>query len=340
MNKFLSLLDKSQSKIAHATKLRLSDLYSELCKISESQNQLPVETCWLFLHSAIPVFCVICGQKSKFNSMKHGYHETCSNSCGYELKKQKSSQKLQVTWKDRRSEILEKRANTCIERFGVEHALQSKNIKNKGVQTQLKLRGVTHHSKLKSTQDQIKKTKLETYGSFSAIGTSGNAARIKTNQIRYNVDNPVQSQIVKDRIRETCKNRSPETKLKIKNKMSLSAIKRSRKGIYQIKIFTFPSGRVDKVQGYEPQAINLLLSEGYQEDDILTDCPTIKYDEVKRYLPDIFIKSKNLLIEVKSSYTLNADIDRNLRKQQAAIAAGYLHEIWVMDSKGKLIEKL
>ena len=339
MNKFLSLLDKSQSKIANATKLRLSDLYSELCRVSESLNQIPIETCWIVLNSTIPDCCVICGKKARFNSMKHGYHETCSNDCGYELKKQKNSQKLQAAWNNRRSEILEKRAKTCIDKFGVEHVLQSKEVKDKGRKTQLIVSGVDHHTKLKSVQDQIQKTKIEIYGSFSAIGISGNATRVKTNQIRYGVDNPIQSQIIKDRVKETCKNQSIETKAEIKNKMSLSAIKRAKRGIYQTKIFIFPSGRVDKVQGYEPQALNLLLSEGCLEDDILTTCPVIKYDKVKRYLPDIFIKSKNLLIEVKSSYTLKADFDRNLRKQKAAIESGFLHEIWVMDSKGKLIEK-
>lgn len=340
MYKFLSLLDKSQSKIAYATKIKFCDLYEELCKISEIQNQTPIETCWLIFYSKTPVICSICSKKAKFNSMKHGYHETCSNECGYELKKQKSGKKLQIAWDNRKSEILEKRAITCIERFGVEHALQSSDVKDRGKQTQLKLRGVNHHSKLESVQNQIKKSKLEKYESFSIIGIKGNAKRIKTNQIRYGTNNPSQSQFVKDRTKETCLNKSNEMKAKIKNKMSLSAIKRSNRGMYQKKIFTFPSGRTEKVQGYEPQALSILLSEGYHEDDILTSVPVIKYDEHRRYLPDIYIKSKNLLIEVKSDYTFKVDLDRNLRKQKASIEAGFLHEIWIMNLKGELIKKI
>lgn len=317
----LTLLNKNQTKIAYATKLKKAELNAKLCDYAIEQNQIPIEACWLILNETVPNKCIICDKKARFDSMSKGYQETCSNECGYELKKRKSKIKLQAAWDNKREEILEKRAQTCFNRFGVEHALQSEEVKSKGRNTCMENYGVDHPLKTREIQNQSKQTKLRLYGSFSEIGKRGNAQRNATNQIRYGVDNVSQYSPIRD-------------------KMSLSAIGRIQKGIFKRKVYVFPSGREDLIQGYEPFVLDLLLSEGVNEDDILTtrNCPVIKYED-RRYLPDIYIKSKNLLIEVKCNYTLKADFERNIKKQKAAIAAGFLHEIWVMDYKGRLISK-
>lgn len=105
---------------------------------------------------------------------------------------------------------------------------------------------------------------------------------------------------------------------------------------YQWKDYVWPSGRISKIQGYEGRAIDVLL-EDYAEGDIVTDdfnMPYIWYEwegKRRRYFPDIYIPNETRIIEVKSKYTYNAQLEQNLIKQDAAIQAGYAHEFMVFD---------
>lgn len=56
------------------------------------------------------------------------------------------------------------------------------------------------------------------------------------------------------------------------------------------------------------------------------------------YLPDIYIKPENRIIEVKSEYTYNLELEKNLLKKEACIKSNLSFEFWIIDSKGKLIE--
>ena len=71
--------------------------------------------------------------------------------------------------------------------------------------------------------------------------------------------------------------------------------------------------------------------------------PTIWYfDEAgkkHRHYVDIFIPSKNLCIECKSTWTFNKKEDNIFLKQNAAKELGYNYEIWLYDGKGKLVDK-
>jgi hypothetical protein len=78
------------------------------------------------------------------------------------------------------------------------------------------------------------------------------------------------------------------------------------------------------------------------EEDIVTSrshIPIIpyvfNYNECK-YFPDIFIKSLNKIIEVKSSWTYKLHKTRNLVKWKAAINAGYKYDFWIFSKNGQL----
>ena len=107
------------------------------------------------------------------------------------------------------------------------------------------------------------------------------------------------------------------------------------------KLFTFPSGRIGKIQGYENFALQELLDNGISEDDIITEAdsvPEIWYidgeNKKHRYYVDIFIKSQNRCIEVKSEWTLKLQEKFMSYKQNAAKNIGYEYEIWIYDHKG------
>jgi len=113
---------------------------------------------------------------------------------------------------------------------------------------------------------------------------------------------------------------------------------------YSKKEFIFPSGKIELIQGYEHFALNELLHlENIEEDEILVgakNVPKIWYkdetDKLHRHYVDIFIPSKNLCIEVKSTWTMKKT--NVFLKQSAGKELGYNYEIWVYDPKGKKID--
>jgi hypothetical protein len=73
------------------------------------------------------------------------------------------------------------------------------------------------------------------------------------------------------------------------------------------------------------------------------DVPEFWYNDKNhkkhRHYVDIFIKSLNKCIEVKSTWTLNKNKEVVFLKQQSAKELGYIYEIWVYDEKGICVEK-
>jgi hypothetical protein len=95
--------------------------------------------------------------------------------------------------------------------------------------------------------------------------------------------------------------------------------------------YELPSGKIVKIQGYEPAALNELLKQ-YTEDDIMIgvkeinkEIGRIKYiqDDIEHsYYPDFYIKSTNTIIEVKSTWTYEKWKEKNELKKQACIDKG------------------
>jgi hypothetical protein len=121
---------------------------------------------------------------------------------------------------------------------------------------------------------------------------------------------------------------------------------KTSKNAYKSKEYTFPSGKIIRVQGYEPFGINELINtEKISEDDIITnrsEVPIIWYKDTDekehRYFVDIYIPSQKRCIEVKSTWTMEKKRDSVFEKQQAMKDAGYECEIWVFNGKGKKVE--
>jgi len=121
---------------------------------------------------------------------------------------------------------------------------------------------------------------------------------------------------------------------------------RASKNAYKAYDYTFPSGRVDKIQGYEHFMLNdLLQKENVPEDDIVlgrNKVPVVNWydeeDNVHTYFVDCFIKSQNRCIEAKSTWTAEKKKDCIFLKQQALKDAGYLCEIWIYDHNGARVE--
>lgn len=118
------------------------------------------------------------------------------------------------------------------------------------------------------------------------------------------------------------------------------------KSAFSVKDYVLPSGKVINCQGYEPFALDKLINEDdVDEDDIVTaksEVPEIWYVDAegvdRRYYMDIFLKSQNKSIEVKSVWTFSQNQDLIFRKHNAVKEAGYGSEIWVFNNKGIIVE--
>lgn len=100
------------------------------------------------------------------------------------------------------------------------------------------------------------------------------------------------------------------------------------------KDYMFPSGKIIRIQGYENLALDELVKK-FNENDIITnkrDMPKINYnfeDKQKRYYPDIWIKSINKIIEVKSTWTYKRDLVKNKLKEISTKELKFDFEFWV-----------
>ncbi len=102
-------------------------------------------------------------------------------------------------------EVKEKRKQTCLERFGVEHAAQSEEIQDKMKQTCLERFGVEHAAQSEEIQDKMKQTCLERFGYESNLSSFDH--RLLTKEIlleRYGVEHALQSEVFKNKMKQTC----------------------------------------------------------------------------------------------------------------------------------------
>jgi hypothetical protein len=193
------------------------------------------------------------------------------------------------------------------------------NMVNKCITTNIKVRNVPYTLQDPVVREKGKNTLIETL----CVDNCSKSEKIKqkkeeTCMKNYNVKNPSQHPLVMSK----------------KNKTS-----------YRKKIYKMPSGEIREVMGYEPFALNELLKEGILESDILTNAdemPIIEYNyenKKRKHFVDIYVKSKNLLIEVKSKgWTYDNWESKNKQKQQAGKEMGYNYEIWVFNRKGEKVE--
>jgi len=111
------------------------------------------------------------------------------------------------------------------------------------------------------------------------------------------------------------------------------------KSSVKYKEFKLPSGRIVKLQGYEPQVLEQLL-ESFNENDIAIGVKELNktigkiqytFKNTKRtYYPDFYIKSTNTIIEVKSQWTFDKWKDKNLAKQKACLQQGFNFEFIIL----------
>ena len=210
-------------------------------------------------------------------------------------------------------------SNNNFEKYGVKNVSQLESVKKKRKLKFLETLGVEFPSQSEEVKQKTRENNLEKYG----------------------FEYPHQTKEVQEKIQKSCKkywmeNYGVENATQVPKFFEKSQIN-SRK----LKSYSFPSGKEVKIQGYENYALDLLL-KSYTEDEIIVGAglvPIILYeyeDKNKRYYTDIYIPKNNLMIEVKSDYTMEKELEKNLAKRKASIEQGYDFQFWIFDRKQNL----
>ena len=211
-------------------RLRFPEAYSEICNIKFPDNFVFNQKIYHYLNDDIELsfgVCLECGKRCKYINFFNGYSKYCSTKCSSNSK-----------------EVKEKKAKTCIDKFGysnplaspkireiglktmsekygVEYASQSKEIIDKWKKNNLEKYGVEYPLQNKDIQEKVKKTNIEKFGVEYPSQSKEIIDKWKKNNLeKYGVEYPMQSQIVKDKSRQTClekygfesHNSSPEIK--------------------------------------------------------------------------------------------------------------------------------
>lgn len=164
----------------------------------------------------------------------------------------------------------------------------------------------------------------------------------KRHLAKYGVEHPSQREETKSKIRKTMKDRYGVSHAlqsrRILNKMLDSS--------YLTKPYMLGTNVVN-VQGYEHYALDWILGNTrIPPSDILCGgdlrIPTVDYigknKKPRKYLPDFYIPSKNLIVEVKSEYTYLRGLEINLMKKEACKRLGYRFIFMVMGRKGERLD--
>ena len=251
--------------------------------------------------------------------------------------------------------------NTNLEKFGCKNAMQNKEVRETLKKSTLDKYGIEHISQLETIKQQKKNKSIAKYGvEYPLQSPVIRQQIIETNLVRYGVENPQQNKEIKAKTTETvlekygvsCVLNYEDNREKIKqtnlmkygvehHMQNAGCAERNLKSAYTTKKYTMPSGRIVNYQGYENFGLDeLLLNEKIDESDITTsrtEVPEIWYFDKNgkrcRHFVDIFVKSQNRCVEIKSTWThqLNNSV---YEKQKAAIDLGYLYDVWIYSEKG------
>lgn len=256
--------------------------------------------------------CKKCTNINKHNKRKN----TCMKKYGTEHPMQNVTIKAKVE-------------TTTFERYGVRNAAQSDITKKKIKETCIRKYGTEHPMKSTIVKEKFENTCIEKYGVVRPLQNKDVLEKsIKTCIKNYGVENPMFSKDVKKRFVETSM-RKYGTKHPIQNKDVYANRKK-----YKVKKYIFTTGECVYVQGYEPQALEILERQNYTCNDIEIEGISIDYKfegKWHKHFPDIYIPKERRIIEVKSIYTYEADYEKNKQKQHYGIKCGFKYEFWIMD---------
>lgn len=266
-----------------------------------------------------------------------------------------------VANKTEKNKIIE----TNVKKFGVDNAMKCQYLKDKQKLTMINKYGVEHNSQLERIKQQKTEKSNDKYGTDYILQSSQIRNQIKeTNLRKYGVENPQQNKEIKHKTCSTnlikfgCKSPTGDSNVQKKiiktniekygvphHSQNAEIAEKMMNNSYKLKKYKMPSGKIISFQGYENFALDeLLFEEKISEDDIVTErinVPEIWYNDKNnkrhRHYVDIYIKSQNRCIEVKSTWTNQPKICI-FEKKEAAENLGYKYDLRIYDKNRNKVE--
>jgi len=245
----------------------------------------------------------------------------------------------------------EKNKKTCLEKYEAEYIFQSEEFIKKSKKTKLKIYGNENYR----NDEKIKKTNLEKYGVECTFQSNESKEKIKkTNLEKYGFDHPLKSEKIKDKMKLTnlekygeiscsktneCKERTKQTNLKkygVNNHMQIKEnfLKQQKSGH---RLHFHENTHLYYRGTYEKDFLDFCFNNNI----VLEQGKRIKYSfegSDHYYFSDYYVESKNLIVEIKSSWTYNKYLDKNLVKQKTTIESGYNY-MFIIDKEYEEFQK-
>ncbi len=234
-----------------------------------------------------------------------------------------------------------KNKKTRLEKYGDENF----NNREKSIKTCSEKYGVTHYAMTDEYKIKFQETCLERYGFTNSTRSETVKEKIcETNLYKYGVRCPLQSDEIKKKIRNTCIQKygveNPSKLDEFKEKTKLTNLERygfenhnqnpeiyaKRKNFRRYK-HEFYSIYYDSL--FEKHFLDYCESIGIKK---IKRGPSIRYSNNRVYYPDFYIEEMNLILEIKSQYIFDLDIDKNLDKKKSVIENGY-NFLFIIDKK-------
>ena len=302
--------------------------------------------------------CLFC-----YKELKISKNTFCSHKCNilWQLENTSLKDKIIKSNKNKSQETKNrasaKRIKTLIEKYGVDHNFKIPGVKEKRRNTWIENLGVDNPIKNKNVKLKIFNTNKEKYGNICPLnGKDQIKKKIKTWEKNLGVDNPSKNINIKVKKEETCLInhgvKYPAHNKEIVKKQRNTWIKNKIEGkhnIFKYKIYEFKSGRKIIYQGDEGKALNQWIISRYKEEDIINDISFMYNLKIiyidnnsiikeRLYIPDFYIKNKNLIIEVKSLYFYKKLLDNIFLKSRATVNMGF-NFILLINTGKKFITK-
>jgi hypothetical protein len=233
--------------------------------------------------------CQICKKNNEFVGLVYGYKNGCCkehmNILGYEKRKKQLKEKYGVENQFQLEKIKEKIKKTWNEKYGVDNPNKNKKIREKIKNTCIFKYGVDHNFKNEKIKEKRKQTWINNLGVDNPFKNKNGQKKImNTNILKYDVKNPMQN---------------------------LSLFTKAFRTRIKIKQYN------DTNLYYQGSYEKHFLDKYYKTFDI-ENGPSIEYEyngQKKIYHSDFYIPLKNLIVEIKSSYTLILDEEINAKKE-------------------------
>lgn len=146
--------------------------------------------------------CPVCGKQFVWNTTRKV--EPCSKQCRKELTRRNNLEKYGVEHPMQSKQVQENHKKSLKKHYGVEHPLQSEAIKTKAIQTNREKFGSDWGLSSDEVKTKARQTMTEKYGAPTTLESKELADKVKRTTVeKYGVEHPAQNADVKDKIKKT-----------------------------------------------------------------------------------------------------------------------------------------